>query len=62
MTHKLRLSKETLRVLDASQSADILGANIASRGGPCLTAEARTQCRCLILTYGNAAGCTLQNL
>ena len=57
MTKKLALSKETLRVLDASQPADVQGAGYPTRYGSCVTAEARTQCACQILTY--QVGCSL---
>lgn len=57
MTRKLALAKETLRVLGASEPADVQGAGYPTRYGPCLTAEARTQCACQILTY--QVGCTL---
>ncbi len=57
MTQKLALSKETLRVLDADQPAGVQGAGYPTRYGSCVTAEARTQCACQILTY--QVGCSL---
>ena len=57
MVRKLALSKETLRVLEADQPADVRGAGYPTRYGQCLSAVARTQCACQILTY--QVGCTL---
>lgn len=57
MTRKLFLAKETLRVLEASEPGAVQGAGYPTRYGACLTAEARTQCACQILTY--QVGCTL---
>lgn len=54
---KLTLAKETLRVLEADQPADVQGAGYPTRYGPCVTAEMRTQCACQIPTY--KVGCTL---
>lgn len=58
MARKLALAKETLRVLEAPEPAAIQGAGYPTRYGPCLTAEARTQCACQILSY--QLGCTLE--
>ncbi len=57
MNRKLSLAKETLRVLDATEPSGVQGAGYPTRYGSCVTAEARTQCACQILTY--QVGCSL---
>lgn len=48
---RLTLTKETLVPLDGPSTQAIQGGDIMTKGGPCLTAQARTQCACQIPTY-----------